>query len=137
MKLEAGIARKHARVEIIPLIDCVFILLVFFIYSMLTMTVQRGMVVQLPRATTAEVSQDETIVLTIGADGTLQIDDEVVPADGLRGAVDRARRRAGSARFVLNADRRAEHGWVVRVLDDLKALGIGQVTILSEQGDGP
>ena len=137
MKLDHGISRRRARVEMIPLIDCVFILLVFFIYSMLAMTVQRGLVVQLPGAGAAEPNQDDATVVTITSNGTLMLDDQPVTFDGLREAVQATRQRADRDRFVINADRQAEHGWVVRALDDLRSAGVTQVMILSEENDAP
>ena len=52
MKLKTGFEVKKARILMIPLIDIVFLLLVFFIYAMLSMVVHRGFKVDLPQATT-------------------------------------------------------------------------------------
>ncbi|MDX1764995.1 MAG: biopolymer transporter ExbD [bacterium] len=49
--------RKKARIEMLPLIDIVFLLLVFFIYAMLSMAVHRGLRVELPQSTSAEIDQ--------------------------------------------------------------------------------
>jgi biopolymer transport protein ExbD len=46
---------RRPRIEMIPLIDVVFLLLVFFIYSMLSMTIHRGLPVNLPTASTSMV----------------------------------------------------------------------------------
>jgi biopolymer transport protein ExbD len=137
MKLDAGIARRRARVEMIPLIDCVFILLVFFIYSMLAMTMRRGLVVQLPGAATAQTDREDATVLTITAEGALLLNDDPVTLDGLSGAVRAMGLASQSTRFVINADRRAEHGWVVRALDELQTMGVTRVSILSEERGRP
>ena len=47
MRVNLG-ARRRARIEMLPLIDIVFLLLVFFIYAMLSMAVHRGLPVALP-----------------------------------------------------------------------------------------
>ena len=51
-------ATKKARIEMLPLIDIVFLLLVFFIYAMLSMAVHRGLPVELPLSTTAEIDKN-------------------------------------------------------------------------------
>ena len=47
-------AQRRARIEILPLIDIVFLLLVFFIYAMLSMAVHRGVPVNLPTSSSAD-----------------------------------------------------------------------------------
>ena len=54
-------APKKARIEMLPLIDIVFLLLVFFIYAMLSMAVHRGLPVELPLSATAEI--DKKLIL--------------------------------------------------------------------------
>lgn len=48
---------RPARIEMLPLIDIIFLLLVVFIYAMLTMAVQQGLVLELPISSTAEESR--------------------------------------------------------------------------------
>ena len=50
--MKLNLNQKGARIELIPLIDIIFLLLVFFIYSMLSMVVYRGIPVNLPAADT-------------------------------------------------------------------------------------
>ena len=136
MRLEHPRTTKPARVEMIPLIDCMFILLVFFIYSMLNMTVQRGIVVQLPVARAVQSNQDDAVVLTITDQGELLVNKEPVTLDGLGDALRRVRQARENPRFVINADTASRHGWFVRVLDELRTQGITQVMILSEEDGG-
>ncbi len=56
MKLQLALPKKP-RIEMLPLIDIVFLLLVFFIYAMLSMAVHRGLPVELPLSTTAEIDK--------------------------------------------------------------------------------
>ena len=60
---------KKARIEMLPLIDIVFLLLVFFIYAMLSMAVHRGLPVELPVSTTAEIDKKLVLSVTIDAQG--------------------------------------------------------------------
>ena len=55
---------RSPRIEMLPLIDIVFLLLVFFIYAMLSMAVHRGMPVILPTSSTAEIDKELIISVT-------------------------------------------------------------------------
>src|SRR5210317_722048 len=58
-------ATKKARIEMLPLIDIVFLLLVFFIYAMLSMAVHRGMNVELPESASSVVSEDLPLSVSV------------------------------------------------------------------------
>ena len=68
---------KKARIEILPLIDIVFLLLVFFIYAMLSMAVHRGLPVDLPTSQTAKIDKKLILSVTIKADGSTFLDETV------------------------------------------------------------
>ena len=70
MKVNVQPAKK-ARIEMLPLIDIVFLLLVFFIYAMLSMAVHRGLPVILPTSSTAKIEKNLIISVTVKADGTI------------------------------------------------------------------
>ena len=137
MKLDYAPVRRRARVEIIPLIDCVFILLVFFIYSMLAMTIRRGIVVQLPEARMVHTAREEAVVVTVTAGGDLMVDDQRVGLEELGPAMDNALSELDEPLVVVNADAGSEHRWFVHVIDELKRRGISQVVILSEEPAAP
>lgn len=135
MRIDAPILRRRARVEMIPILDCIFILLVFFIYSMLAMTVQRGMVVQLPGASAGAtvINRDDAVVITITEQGEMQVNDQLVTVETIGGALDNALAALETPRVVINGDAGARHGRVVDVLDLLRRRGIDQVLILARE----
>lgn len=57
--------RGRARIEMLPLIDIVFLLLVFFIYAMLSMAVHHGVPVELPSSASAELERQSTLSVSI------------------------------------------------------------------------
>ena len=70
MRLPAT-AKKKARIEIIPMIDTMFFLLVFFMIATLSMTLQRGMPVNLPEAESSTDKVQEEVSLSITKEGAL------------------------------------------------------------------
>ena len=60
---------RRARIEIVPVIDVVFLLLVFFMMASLSMTVYRGLPVNLPRASTGTEARSESAAITVTREG--------------------------------------------------------------------
>ena len=117
----------------LPLIDIVFLLLVFFIYAMLSMVVHRGVKVELPRAATSQVDKREFVGLTLTRDNQVFLEEQRVPLDRL---VDRVAARMAGKRDMpvfLRGDSRADLGVAIRVLDLLRAAGIREVSFECEE----
>jgi biopolymer transport protein ExbD len=71
-------ASEKARIEIIPMIDVIFFLLVFFMVSTLSMTINRGLPVNLPTAATSQKDVRENVSLTVMQDGKIFLNKEPV-----------------------------------------------------------
>ena len=127
MKLRSGYETKKARVEMLPLIDVVFLLLVFFIYAMVSMVVHHGLKVDLPSAGSVSLEQEDYIAITIDADNHLFLNEEPVELDGLAARV-LALRGATAKPVFINGDRQADLGLAIELLDDLKKAGIEEVS---------
>lgn len=125
MKINLNLRRKGPRIEMIPLIDIVFLLLVFFIYAMLSMVVHRGFKVDLPQATTAEIDKEDYASITIDKDNRVLLDNEVVLIDNLSEVV-KAKIKKG-VKIFINGDKEADLGVVINVLDILRKDEIQEV----------
>ena len=128
MALSSGYENKRARVEMLPLIDIVFLLLVFFIYAMLSMVVHRGIKVELPQASAAHVERKDYVSITITEDNTIFVDEDAVTLESLVEQVGEAQRAKDDAPIFINGDRRADLGIAVRILDHLRRAGIAEVS---------
>jgi biopolymer transport protein ExbD len=125
MRLETGYDDRRARIELIPLMDVLFFLLVFLIYTMLTMTTHRGVRVDLPRAAgAAEVGR--RMIITVLADDHLQLDGRAMESDDLVVTV-AGRWRAGRTPVLISADRTAHLGTGIELLGRLKRAGVEAV----------
>lgn len=127
MKLNSGYETKKARVEMLPLIDVVFLLLVFFIYAMVSMVVHRGVKVDLPSAGTASMEQGDYISITIDADNNLYLNSEPAEVKGLAKRVHQLRGEANKPVFI-EGDTTADLGLAIELLDDLTDAGIEEVS---------
>lgn len=132
MKLDKLRAERAPRLMIIPMIDIIFFLLVFFMMSTLYMVEQNVIPVALPAATAAKTDQTKLIPLTLTAAGTLYLEQEEIPRPLLVQRIQGELTRTPDAAFVLRADRRLEYGQVIEILDILKTSGVRRVSVATE-----
>jgi biopolymer transport protein ExbD len=121
--------RRRARIEIIPMIDVVFFLLIFFMMASLSMTVYRGLPVNLPRAATGAEPPRESAAITVTRDGQAYLDRQPVTRAALG---ERLRGLVGanpSLAVVITADEAVAHGRVVDVLDEIRTAGVARMAI--------
>ncbi len=128
MRLSSGYENRKARVEMLPLIDIVFLLLVFFIYAMLSMVIHRGIKVELPGAATARLDKQDYLSITITKDNALWLGEVPVGLDELPARVTELAARRGEMPVYINGDVRADLGIAVEVLDLLRQAGVEQVS---------
>ncbi len=128
--------RKKARIEIIPMIDTMFFLLVFFMVATLSMTMQRGLPVNLPHAATAQDELRQVVTLTITKEGKLLLDKEPVGSVAeVRELLSRWKAAGTEASIVINADRSVEHGTVVELMDAVRQEGITRIAVAVKPRD--
>ena len=132
MKFRERRAVENPRLMIIPMIDIIFFLLVFFMMSIMFMVEQKVLPVTLPSASTAELDMHRTFPVTVMADGSLRFHEEAVNLNDLAARIETELRRDRDSRFVLRADRHAAYGQVVDVLNQLRRLGVQRLTVAVE-----
>ncbi|WP_010321923.1 ExbD/TolR family protein [Marinobacterium stanieri] len=132
--------REEININLTPLIDVVFLLLIFFMITT-TFTRESHLSISLPEASSAEspVEEPKSIEILIGADGQYSINDAPLvnnePLTLRRGIL----KVAGDARdmpFVITADAQAQHQAVVRVMDVAGDLGFSALSITTQQAAG-
>ena len=124
MRLRDRRAFEKPEVMIIPMIDIMFFLLVFFIMSTLYMVNLKTVDVNLPKAQTAQTQLNVTYLVTIRQDGSLWLEDQPIDADIL---VQQARMESQkNPRFavVVRADGDINYSGVMELLDKFRKEGI-------------
>lgn len=124
------------RVEMMPLIDIVFLLLVFFIYAMLSMVVHRGLVVDLPEASQVAVEMDEALNLTISDRG----DELLISVDGvpvaLSGLTACLAEHDGATEVQIFGDETISYQELFQVMDRVKQAGLAKISLQAKVGGG-
>ena len=121
------------RINILPMIDVIFAILVFFIVSSLYLTRSEGLPVNLPRATTTEVQKTKQITVSLDQEGKLTIDGQPAQMDGLKAAVEKLIQTGDTTTVVVNADKTVEHGLVVDAIDQLRQIPDVQLAIAAKK----
>ncbi|MBU0675169.1 MAG: biopolymer transporter ExbD [Proteobacteria bacterium] len=133
--------RARARIEMIPLIDIVFLLLVFFIYAMLSMAVHHGLPVELPSSATAQTTREMILSVTIQADSLgesrILVDDhEVSLADlttelsiGIAALGENGGMEPG---VLLFADKGIDYQTLFAVLDGIHQAGLTRISLQAD-----
>lgn len=135
MKVNLQGVRK-ARIEMLPLIDMVFLLLVFFIYGMLSMAVHRGLPVMLPVSSTAPIEKDLVLSVTVRSDGNIFLDKKEVALEELSSLLAERGGENQERGVLLFADRDLPYQRLFRVLDQIRKAGLARVSLQAEAEAG-
>ncbi|MBP2655691.1 MAG: tolR: protein TolR [Firmicutes bacterium] len=122
---------KKARIEIIPMIDTMFFLLVFFMVATLAMTTATSLPVNLPQASGVRDKNQQPVTLTLTKDGALFYNKESIstPAEAV---VRLMRQNQGEGPVIINADRGVEYGRVVELMDAVRQGGVTRLAMAVE-----
>lgn len=120
------------KIMIIPMIDIIFFLLVFFMMNMISMVHLKTIPVHLPEASMAQVQTSVDIPITIKKNSDIYVEDKIIQKSELEGSLQRLRQTHTKVEIVLNADENVPHGVVVKVLDEIKNAGIQDVVIATK-----
>ncbi|NQT56245.1 MAG: biopolymer transporter ExbD [Desulfobacteraceae bacterium] len=131
MKVNLNTERK-VRIEMLPLIDIVFLLLVFFIYAMLSMAVHRGLPVILPSSTTVRIDKHLVLSVTVKSSGTIYVDKEKVSLESLAEVLKKKAQTGRKPGVLLFADRSLPYQELFRVLDQIRMGGINRISLQAE-----
>ncbi len=131
MKLDVQINRK-ARIEMLPLIDIVFLLLVFFIYAMLSMAVHHGLPVSLPTSTVTEPEKSLILSVTISRDNSIHVDKEAISLQNLTQTLEMKTKGQKNPGVLLFADKAVSYQDLFQVLDRIRMAGLSRISLQAE-----
>ncbi|WP_378952730.1 ExbD/TolR family protein [Pelosinus sp. sgz500959] len=133
MKLRNLRTQRQPRLMIIPMIDIIFFLLIFFMMSTLYMVEQRTIPVNLPQTTSAQSDMPRSISISVTQEGKILFEQEEIPLELVKKRVEIELHKEKELVFILRSDKQAEHGNVVAVLDELKLAGAQRVAIATQR----
>jgi biopolymer transport protein ExbD len=126
MEVEHGLR----QIDIAPLIDMIFQLLIFFMLTS-SFVIQPGIKVNLPRAVTSEAVKFENVEVVVSGENVIYLNGKVVTMLELKKLLNQVAKNKQP--ILIKADRRASLGRVVEIWDMCRDMGISQINIATNQ----
>jgi biopolymer transport protein ExbD len=128
-------AKEEENENLTPLIDCVFLLLIFF---MVTTVFKQpySLQVELPLARHAKEVEEKKLVGSITVDGRMEINREPVDQENLEQVLLREKQSTGSLTLILRTDQETKHKWVLFILEVAKRVGVETILLQTEDQKG-
>ena len=131
MKVRARRQPEEAEIIIIPMIDTMMFLLMFFIVASLALAVQNGLPVNLPKASTGERHSAQNVTLTLGANGDLHLNTRPIAISDETADLKALNISPGTL-VIINADANVRHGVVTTVMDNARKAGVERFAIATQ-----
>ena len=123
----------EAEINMTPMLDIVFIMLIFFIVTT-SFVKESGVDVNRPSANTAERKERGNILIAITANDEIWIDKRKVDIRAVRANVERLHAENPEGAVIIQADRNSKTGLLVQVMDQARLAGVSNVSIAATQG---
>ena len=123
---------EESEINITPLLDIVFIMLIFFIVTA-TFVKESGIDVTRPDSETAQQQNRVGILIAISDKNEIWINRRMVDMDAVQANVEKLHAENPQGGAVIQADRQAETGVLVEIMDQVRLAGVGAISIAAEE----
>ena len=125
---------EESEVNLTPMLDVVFIMLIFFIVTA-SFVKESGIDVNRPDAATAEKKERGNILVAISSNGQIWIDKRQVDPRALRANIERLKAENPEGSVVIQADKDSKNGLLVQVMDAARLAGVYNVSIAAQESE--
>jgi len=122
---------EEATIDMTPMLDIVFIMLIFFIVTT-SFVKEAGVDVNRPKASNAKATKNANIFIAVRDNGEIWMDKRQVDVERVSANIERMLAEQPTDTVIIQADKEAKHGYVVKVMDQIKAAGIDKISIAAE-----
>ncbi|MFC1751927.1 ExbD/TolR family protein [Thermoproteota archaeon] len=116
------------RFEIAPLLDVIFILLIFFAVSTSLVVTQKGIKLQLPEASSG-VKEKKGAVVSVDKSQKIYFDNKLIPRNALKSKIAFLIKEEPEYQVILNADKITPYNFIISVLDDIRLGGCYDIVL--------
>ncbi len=124
--------KKKSSINIIPMIDVIFFLLVFFMLFTSFRSTPEGLDMQLPKAVTTTQQNENDLLVNITKDGNYYYNNENISLNNLTQIVKEEYENSEDVTAIINADEEVQYKHVVEVMDSLRNAGIYKLALAAE-----
>jgi biopolymer transport protein ExbD len=135
MKLSNKGLQQPARFELLPLLDVIFLLLIFFVFVMLKMTMQSSINIELPQLVDNSQQTEELLVISINSKNQIFINEKITTEALMLAQVMTLQKKQKEQKLpiLIRGDRQSDLGVALSILDKLRLSGFQQVAFATEK----
>ena len=126
-----AVAEDEAQIDLTPMLDVVFIMLIFFIVTA-SFIKEAGIEVNRPEASTAEPKENVNILVAISATNEIWMDKRRIDVRAVRANIERLHAENPKGAVVIQADNESNTGTVAGVLDAAREAGVYDVSLATD-----
>ena len=127
-RLSANGANEESGIELTPMLDVVFIMLIFFIVTT-SFVKESGIEVSRPNAASAEKQERASIFIAIDSEGQIWLQKRRLEIDAVRANIEKLHAESPEGTVVIQADQRSETGILVKVMDQVRLAGVKNISV--------
>ena len=125
-------ARDESTIDITPMLDIVFIMLIFFIVTT-SFVKETGVEVNRPNASTAVADEKGNILIAISENNEIWIDKRMIDIRAVRANVERLKAENPEGSVIIQADENSKTGLLVETMDQVRLAGVLNVSIAADK----
>jgi len=131
MKFRRHLKITSGKLDIAPLIDVVFLLMIYFMLTS-TFIMQPGIKINLPSALSTESMEKKQVIVCLTADGSIFYEEKNITIEALKSILETESRRNPQIMLIIKGDYNVAHGKVVEVMDLAKISGVSRLAIATQ-----
>ena len=112
----------NSQINILPMIDIIFVILSFFIVSSLYLVKLETIPIKLPSSQTANLEKDSIIIVSLNIENKVFVDDKFIDISILESEIRSKLRGSKNSKVILRADKGIKYGEVILILDVLRKI---------------
>lgn len=128
MKMDGNRNETIAEINVVPLVDIVLVILIIFMVSA-PIFIKPSININLPQAASGKENAPSNLNITVGADGKIDYNGEMITKDQLSDRIDVDVKKNPDIHAVIAADKSVPHGTVIEILDSLQMKGVKKFAI--------
>ena len=124
---------EDSAIDMTPMLDIVFIMLIFFIVTT-SFVKESGVSVSRPSASTAQEDKKGNIMVAIKPNGEIWIDKRAIDVRSVRANIEKLKAENPQSGVVIQADTDSRTGMLVQVMDQIRLAGVSNISIAADPG---
>ena len=130
-RLSTSSNHEESQIELTPMLDVVFIMLIFFIVTT-SFVKESGIEVSRPQAASAKKQKRASIFIAIDSKGQVWLNKRMLDVDAVRANIEKLHAESPEGAVVIQADKKSETGILIKVMDQIRLAGVQNISVATK-----